>query len=361
LAEQVNRSDAPTANRLRLPGHLIAKVTAGEHRLLRLGPGSWFQPTLNSSLAVPEDLGEFSAHSKWPYCWTFLLWQKLVFTKAEYQEGGLEKLQEVPFYRPVSRLEEHRELIQSELALHPVATIKQARNRIFELTGLKRGLTQVREWLGRCRLKRREVGMVPAKADPKKQAAYLAEKLEPRLQEAQAGRRLVYFVDAAHFVLQPFLGFLWCVKRVFIKAPSGRQRWNVLGALEAVSHRLITVSNESYITATSVCELLRLIAADAAGRPVTIFLDNARYQHCALVEGLALELNLELAFLPSYSPNLNLIERLWKFVKKQCLYSEYYADFAAFKTAILQCLPPAKAGIYSGRPVRTAYRRIVQH
>jgi len=51
------------------------------------------------------------------------------------------------------------------LALHPVATIKQARSRIFELTGIKRGLTQVREWLGRCRLKRRKVGMIPAKAD----------------------------------------------------------------------------------------------------------------------------------------------------------------------------------------------------
>jgi len=256
----------------------------------------------------------------------------------EYQEGGLEKLKELHFYRPTSQLEEPRQLVQTELTLHPVATVKQARSRIFELTGIKRGLSQVREWLGRCRLQRRKVGMVPAKADPKKQAAYRSEMLEPRLQEAQAGQRLVFFVDAAHFVLQPFLGFLWCVKRVFIKAPSGRQRLNVLGALDAVSHRLITVSNETYITAASVCELLRLIAVEAAGRPVTILLDNARYQHCAMVESLAHELNLELAFLPSYSPNLNLIERLWKFVKKQCLYSEYYADFPAFKTAILQCL-----------------------
>lgn len=260
---------------------------------------------------------------------------------AEYQEGGLEQLRELRFYRPASQLEEHREWVQAELALHPVATIKQARRRLIELTGLQRGLTQVRGWLARGRLKRRKVGMVPAKADPQKQAAFLAEKLAPRLQEAQAGQRLVFFVDAAHFVLQPFLGFLWCVKRVFIKAPSGRQRLNVLGALEAVTHRLITVSNETYITAASVCELLGLIAAEAAGRPVTIFLDNARYQHCALVENLARQLNLQLEFLPSYSPNLNLIERLWKFVKKQCLYSEYYADFAAFKAAILQCLTQA--------------------
>ena len=257
---------------------------------------------------------------------------------SEYQEGGLEGLRELHFYRPVSALEEHRPLVQLELRLHPLATVKQARARIMELTGLQRGLTQVRRWLSRCGLKRRKVGMIPAKADPKKQAAYLAEKMEPRLQEAQAGQRLVYFVDAAHFVLQPFLGFLWSVERVFIKAPSGRQRLNVLGALEAANRRLITVSNETYITAASVCELLRLIAADAAGRPVTIFLDNARYQHCALVESFAQQLNLELAFLPTYSPNLNLIERLWKFVKKQCLYSEYYADFAAFKAAILQCL-----------------------
>jgi transposase len=256
----------------------------------------------------------------------------------EYQAGGLERLAVLRFYRPVSALEAHRPVVQLELQLHPVATVKQARARILELTGLKRGLTQVRRWLTTCSLKRRKVGMVPAKADPKKQAAYLAEKIEPLLHEAQAGQRLVYFVDAAHFVLQPFLGFLWSVARVFIKAPSGRQRWNVLGALEAVSHQLITVSNETYITAESVCELLRLIAVEAVGRPVTIFLDNARYQHCALVEKVARELNLQLAFLPAYSPNLNLIERLWKFVKKQCLYSEYYADFAAFKAAISQCL-----------------------
>ena len=256
----------------------------------------------------------------------------------EYQAGGLDQLTELPFHRPVSQLEAHRELVQAELALHPVATVKQARVRIVELTGLKRGLTQVLRWLRSGGLKRRTVGMVPAKADPPKQAAYRAQTLEPRLRQAQAGQRVVYFVDAAHFVLQPFLGFLWRVARVFIKAPSGRQRFNVLRAWEAVSHRLITVTNDTYITAASVCELLRVIAVEAAGRPVTLFLDNARDQHCALVEELAGQLQIELAFLPSYSPNLNRIERLWKFVKKQCLYSEYYADFAAFKAAIVECL-----------------------
>jgi len=50
------------------------------------------------------------------------------------------------------------------------------------------------------------------------------------------------------------------------------------------------------------------------------------------------QVNIDLLFLPGYSPNLNLIERLWKFVKKQCLYSEYYDSFNAFKTAIIGCI-----------------------
>jgi len=180
--------------------------------------------------------------------------------------------------------------------------------------------------------------MIPAKADPDAQAAYLAETLEPRLADAQAGKRAVFFVDAAHFVLAPFLGFLWSLTRVFLKAPAGRQRFNVLGALNAITHELITVTNDTYITAASLCALLQKLAALNLAVPITLFLDNARYQKCALVQAMAASLNIELCYLPAYSPNLNLIERAWKFVKKQCLYSKYYADFAAFKTAIETCL-----------------------
>ena len=126
--------------------------------------------------------------------------------------------------------------------------------------------------------------------------------------------------------------------RLFIRAPAGRQRFNVLGTLDAISHQLISVTNDTYITAQSVCELLEKIAALYVGIPITIFLDNARYQKCALVKETAQRLKIELCFLPSYSPNLNLIERVWKFVKKKCLYSKYYEKFPEFKEAISQCL-----------------------
>lgn len=179
----------------------------------------------------------------------------------------------------------------------------------------------------------RKVSSIPAKADPQAQQAFHDEKLQPRLAEAKAGKRDVYFVDAAHFVLGAFLGYLWSFVRVFIPTPSGRQRFNILGALHAVSKQLVTITNDSYITSTQVCELLHKIAKNAES-PVTLIPDNARYQRCKLVIELAAELNIELLFLPPYSPNLNLIERLWKLVKKECLYSRYYENFTLFKNSI---------------------------
>jgi transposase len=158
------------------------------------------------------------------------------------------------------------------------------------------------------------------------------------LEEAQAGRRAVFFVDAAHFVLGSFLGWLWCMTRVFVRASSGRQRYNVLGAINAVTLELVRVANDGYITATTVCELLAQIAALNLAVPITVVLDNARYQRCQLVQTLARQLNIELLSLPPYSPNLNLIERLWKFVKKTALNSRPHGSFAEFRGAIDQCL-----------------------
>jgi transposase len=96
-------------------------------------------------------------------------------------------------------------------------------------------------------------------------------------------------MDAAHFVLAPFLGIVWCFQRLFVKAPSGRQRLNVLAALNAISHEIFTVENLTYITSETVCELLRLLARTHQSLPITIILDNARYQRCALVQAVAQE------------------------------------------------------------------------
>jgi len=101
---------------------------------------------------------------------------------------------------------------------------------------------------------------------------------------------------------------------------------------------LISVTNDAYINAQSVCDLLWKLYELYPNMAITLVLDNARYQKCRFVMDEADELGIELLYLPSYSPNLNLIERLWKFVKKTCLYSKYYPDFGTFKTANSSCL-----------------------
>jgi len=135
------------------------------------------------------------------------------------------------------------------------------------------------------------------------------------------------------------MGSVWSKKRVFIQTSSGRQRLNVLGAVNPLNQKMLTVVNEDYINAESVCELLRKIRKAHSDRRVAVKLvmDNARYQRCKRVMAEATALGIEIVWLPPYSPHFNLIERLWKFVKKTCLYSRYYQDFGAYKQSILDC------------------------
>lgn len=145
-------------------------------------------------------------------------------------------------------------------------------------------------------------------------------------------------MDAAHFVMLPFLGYLYSLVVRYLKRASGRKRFNVLGALHALSHELVMVTNHDTINAWSVCELLVQLAHRFGDLPIVVILDNARYQKCTLVLDTARYLNIQLVFLPPYSPNLNLIERLWRFVKKEVLYNCYYDDYTKFCTAITDCL-----------------------
>jgi len=259
----------------------------------------------------------------------------------EYQTGGIERLKQLHFRRPESDLMAPRTSLEEYFQQHPPVSIKPAPAVIKEPTGIERSPTPVRQFLNHRHRQRHKGGMIPAQADTEQQAQFREEKLEPRLAEAQAGQRAVFFLDAAHFVLAPYLGYLWSVVRLFIPAPSGRQRFTGLGALNAITHQVITVTNQTYITSVQVCELLTHVAALALGLPITVVLDNARYQRCQLVQAHAASLGIEWLFLPPYSPNLNLIERRWKWVKKRCLYSKYYETFEPFQQAIRDCLASA--------------------
>jgi transposase len=158
------------------------------------------------------------------------------------------------------------------------------------------------------------------------------------LEEAKQDDGILYFVDSAHFVMGAFLAMLWSFVRIFVKTSSGRKRFNVLGALNAVTLQMITVVNETYINDWSVAELFQKLRDAHPGKKVTVVLDNARYQTCYVVKSAAAMLNIRCMYLPPYSPNLNLIERVWKFIRKKCLNCTYYEDFGSFKLAIMNCI-----------------------
>jgi transposase len=146
----------------------------------------------------------------------------------------------------------------------------------------------------------------------------------------------VYFVDAAHLLHNAVPGQGW-IKRgttVELKTNSGRDRLNVLGAYSPDDHRLIAIEGVESCDADLVCQLLRNLRAANPGKRLLVVLDNASYQRAKKVQALATQLHIRLLFLPPYSPNLNLIERFWKFLRKQVLRNTYYPTFAEFRAAI---------------------------
>lgn len=92
--------------------------------------------------------------------------------------------------------------------------------------------------------------------------------------------------------------------------------------------------NDSYLNADSVCEGLKLIREKNPDDCIYVILDNAAYQHCKKVKNFAATMNINLIFLPSYSPNLNLIERLWKFLRSKIPANKYYNSFNDFFNSI---------------------------
>ena len=150
------------------------------------------------------------------------------------------------------------------------------------------------------------------------------------MEKADKGQEELYFLDAAHFVMGAFAGRIWSVVRKWVKTACGRSRFNVLGALNYATKKMETVVNATYITSTEVIAMLEKLAKIHVGRIINVVLDNARYQRCIAVTSKAAELGINLCFLPTYSPNLNLIERVWKLVKSRVLIASYMDSFLGF-------------------------------
>ena len=254
--------------------------------------------------------------------------------KSKLEKGETEELLQVRGGGRTRRLIDVEQAIINEVNEGTYHTHQQIADMTAEKFGLKVSSATIRRLLKKNGIKRLKCGALPAKADPEKQRIFYETVLHPLMKSAINEKITLLFLDASHFVMGgDFLGYIYGKVRRFVKTYSGRSRYNVLGALNFVTKKMTIVANDSYITASEVCEMLRKIAVEYAGTPIYLILDNARYQKCKVVTDLAVELGIHLTYIPPYSPNLNLIERLWKHVKSK-LRTKYYDQFDEFQLTI---------------------------
>ena len=116
-----------------------------------------------------------------------------------------------------------------------------------------------------------------------------------------------------------------------IKSNTWRKRINIMWGVDAITHEFIWIITEEKCNACTTKQvLLKIRHFYRNKKKIVIILDNAKYQRAYEVQILARKLGIELLFLPPYSPNLNLIERVWKYFKKQISGNKYYPTFEIF-------------------------------
>ena len=228
--------------------------------------------------------------------------------------------------------------VKKELNSNNYHSRQQIADMIYAKFNIKLRLSAISAYLKKWCFKRLKCASLPGKASLQRQKNFYETKLLPFMRGAKDGTMVLLFMDGSPFVMGcDFLGYIWCTVRRFITTSSGRKRYNVLGAIDFVTKKVFTITNDTYLNAESVCSMLKKIAEAYSGKVIHIILDNAKYQKCKLVMELADQLGIYLDFIPPYSPNLNVIERLWKFVKSE-LRDQFYSSFTLFKERIDQII-----------------------
>ena len=179
---------------------------------------------------------------------------------------------------------------------------------------------------------------VPCEANAGQQAVFLAETLAPLLEEAGAGRAVVYFADAAHPTHNTRCTRAWTEKGLARPRPtvSGRERVNLNAALNAHCPTQVHVQESAWVNAQSTRRLYeQLLAAHPDGPPIYVVCDNARYYKNKELTAWLADKPVVQVFLPPYSPNLNLIERFWKFLRQKIINATFYRTKDQFRLAVL--------------------------
>jgi transposase len=253
--------------------------------------------------------------------------------RKRYKEGGLDALVN-DFYqgrRSILSIKEI-DILKRELERKVYPNTKEIIKFVkvkFKITYSRGGMTDLLHRLGFSFKKPKPV---PGKAKKEEQQKFL-NKLRGIMPHGP-----VYFGDSTHPMFNPVLNYGWIKKGedFEIKTNSGRLRLNINGVIDINSLDVITRSSET-TNKDSICELLHAIRQkNPEEKRIYLVLDNAPYNRAKKVKHLARQLKIRIYYLPPYSPNLNPIERLWKFMKKKVLANMYYESFSDFKKSVME-------------------------
>lgn len=177
--------------------------------------------------------------------------------------------------------------------------------------------------------------LVPCKANVEKQKAFVEEYqvLKDNLEDEDQ----IYFMDGVHPQHNSIASYGWIKKGITkqLKTNNGRKRTNINGALNLKTKQVFYVEDERINSQTMIALLLIILRNQKEGK-IYIVLDNARYYHSEVVKVFLRDNpRIILKFMPPYSPNLNIIERLWRILKKKVVYHKFYQKFEDFRIAVV--------------------------
>jgi len=154
---------------------------------------------------------------------------------------------------------------------------------------------------------------------------------------SQQKETVLLFFDPCHLLHNVVNARMWQPRgkkgTITLKSNTGRKRINILGALDIEDFSVTTTLTEETCDSERIVEFLRKIKEKYPERKIVVILDNARYNYALATRAFAEKNNILLLFLPPYAPNLNLIERLWKFTKKHLVNNTYHEDYTQFVNA----------------------------
>jgi len=251
-----------------------------------------------------------------------------------YQQGGLPALLDDSYSGAEPKLDAHQmSEIEGYLEEHILPDAKSVIAHIDRQYGVHYSVSGVTDMLHRLGFSYKKPTHVPGKQDPAQQQAFLDEYEHIRASKDENDP--IYFADATHPQHNSIPSYGWIKKgqEKELKANCGRQRLNINGAINIETLEPTTGFYDT-INANSTIDLFSKIEAKhPEAKRIYIIVDNARYYRSRLLKEYIEGTKIKLIFLPSYSPNLNLIERYWKFFKKKVLNNRYYETFEEFKRA----------------------------